>query len=231
MFKEIESDLLSMISPEPIERVAHMPNKEIAKTLEMIYGIKFEDIQRVYTRQTSDGTRITVICDCEDKDAFNDRVFINGTDCQLVIIPAKALDTGEANANRFTETILLYISRLLLESMYAYSDSTRTTTAENTYMIAIPVLACAITRKVYSGYALSKLIYSSLLKVLPPYENVTTEEGISSILDLFDEGLGVTELLDNSFICAIKPDDSKYPGIWAVYQQDKDEEEEETNND
>ena len=61
MFKEIENELMSIINEDPIERIAHIPNKAIAKTMDLIYNVKFEDIERVYTESLSKLIRMTVI--------------------------------------------------------------------------------------------------------------------------------------------------------------------------
>ena len=79
---------------------------------------------------------------------------------------------------------------------------------------AVPVITCAVMRKLYAGPTLAKVIYMSLTELIPMYKNTYTEEGINSVLDLFDEGLGISELLDSGFICSIPVDDKKYPGIW-----------------
>ena len=218
MFKEIEAELLSILSDEPIEKVAHMPTKEIAKTMELIFNIKFEDIERVYTENMNKFIRMVVIFNEEiDKHVTHDICPINGKVYHITFIPSCLLNKSENNAIALSRTIITYISirvGLLLDKYNGIKVSNKCI-LDMVEVQTVPIITCAIMRKLYGGPSLSKVIYMSLSELLDIYKKLYTEKGINTILDLFDEGLGVSELLDSGFICSIKPDDPKYPGIWC----------------
>ena len=219
MFKEIENELLSIINDDPIEKIAHMPTKDIAKTMDLIYKIKFEDIRRVYTSNIADINTITVIYHNDDKlEVDHDICMINGKVHYILFFPEVILNKNENNAIIFTKAIIAYIScktSIIFDIYDCMIRSIKENTLRLTIIQSIPVITCAIMRKIYSGPTLSKLIYMSLCDSINTYKSLYTEEGIDTILNLFDEGLGVDELLDNSFICSIRPDDKNYPGIWC----------------
>lgn len=219
MFKEIENELLSILSDETYEKIAHMPTIEIAKTMELIFKIKFEDIQRVYTESMINNiTRMTIVHNSNKVNKVaSDICPINGKIYYITLIPASALNKSESNAIELSRTIISYVSNrvILLTDLYKNILEGSNTFLYKTILQCIPIITCSVLRKLYSGPTLSKLIYMSLTELLNTYKNLYTEEGINTILDLFDEGLTVTELLDGGFICSIDPDDPKYPGIWC----------------
>ena len=219
MFKEIETELLSIISDDPIEKIAHIPTKEIAKTMELLYKIKFEDIQRVYSEKINNITRITVIYDAKDnKSVIQDLCPINGRIYYITFFPSSLLNKDENNAISLSKAIIIYVSSrlsLLIDEYENIIKKIEDNILDNTMLQAVPIITCAIIRKIYSGPALSKIIYNSLIESMPIYKTLYTEEGITTVLDLFDEGLGVSELLDSGFICSIPANDPKYPGIWC----------------
>lgn len=218
MFKEIENELLSIISDDTIEKIAHMPTKEIAKTMELLYKVEFENIQRVYTEDMGRIIRMTVMHNDSDKPTIDcDLCPINGKIYHITFLPVSLLNKSTDNAVNFSRALITYISSRvgliaeLNKDLIQYVDDNL---LHFTLLQAIPVLTCDILRKIYSGPTLSKLIYMSLTELMSLYKTLYTEEGVDTILSLFDEGLGVTELLDNGFICSIK-NNEKYPGIWC----------------
>lgn len=215
MFKEIEDELLSFLKNDTITKIAHMPTMDIAKTMDLLYNIKFENIQRVYTDNIAG--RMTVIVDINSINIVKDACLINGKPYYITFIPLSLLNTDESNAVALSNTIVTYVANRVLILMDEYKDMIDNSKSNNTlyltFVQSIPVIACSILRKIYSGPTLAKLIYMAITEI-NTYKNLYTEEGINSLLDLFDEGLGVTELLDNGFICSIKNDDKKYPGLW-----------------
>ena len=219
MFKEIESELLSIISNDTIEKIAHIPNKEIAKTMDLLYKVKFEDIQRVYTEKMNKFNRMTVIYDAKDNtDIDHDLCPINGEVYHITLFPASLLNKDENNSIALSRAIITYISCRISLIMDEYENIIKKVDDNLLYltiMQSIPIITCAIMRKLYSGPTLPKLIYMSLTELMPMYKSLYTEEGIETVLDIFDEGLGVDELLDNGFICSIPKDSTKYPGIWC----------------
>lgn len=229
MFKEIETELLSIISDDPIEKIAHMPTNEIAKTMDLIYGIKFDDIKRVYTNKISTINNITIIYHTKDKNYITqDLCPINGKVYYITFFPESLLNTNESNAITLSKAIITYISSrldIIFEGYENMMSKVHASTLEKTIMQSIPIITCAVMRKIYSGPSLPKVIYMTLTKLVSTYEAFYTEEGIETILDLMDEGLGVSELLDSAFICSIDPDNEKYPGIWCNNKEtDKEEE-------
>lgn len=216
MFKEIENELLSILNDDPIEKIAHMPTNEITKTMELLYNIKFEDIDRVYTECLGKIYRMVVIYNSKNKDIIdNDLCPINGKLYYILFLPSSLLNKSETNAIALSRTIISYIVNRI--NLYTH-DNIIECVKDNTFylvlMQSVPIITCAIMKKIYSGPSLRKLIYMSLSEI-KTYKELYTEEGIDTILDLLDEGLGVTELLDSGFICSIPPDDKKYPGIWC----------------
>lgn len=216
MFKEIETEFLSILSDDTIEKIAHMPTKEIAKTMELIYDIKFVDIERVYSENLDKITRMVIVYNSEkEKKITHDMCPIKGKVHEITFIPSSILDKGENNAIALSKAIINYIGiRVGLISSIYENFTTGTCLLNKVYAQAVPVITCAIMRKLYGGPSLSKVIYMSLTEMLDGYKELYSEEGINSVLNLFDEGLGISELLDSGFICSIKPDDKKYPGIW-----------------
>lgn len=219
MFKEIENELLSIISDDPIEKIAHMPTKEIAKTMDLIYNIKFDDISRVYHYKRNNMDTLVVIYDSKDTPTIDeDLCMINGKVYNLVFFPSHVLSKNETNAIILSQAVVAYVSLRVSVIMNEYDSIINRVTDNILYLTllqATPIITCAIMRKIYSGPTLPKVIYMALTALAPKYKTLYTEEGIETILDMFDEGLGVDELLDNSFICSIKADDKKYPGIWC----------------
>lgn len=218
MFKEIENELLSIISDDPIEKIAHMPTKEIAKTMELLFKIKFEDIKRVYSENANQFVKMTIIYDSEDKVIDHDLCPINGKVYHITFFPSSLLDKDENNAITLSRAIVNYVAErvsLISDQYEPIIESTGENLFQLVIMQSIPIITCAVMRKIYSGPSLSKVIYMSLTELLKEYKHIYTEEGINTILDLFDEGLGVTDLLDNGFICSIPVNDPKYPGIWG----------------
>lgn len=227
MFKEIETELLSIISDDSIERIVHMPSNEIAKTMDLIYGIKYDDIKRVYIDKVSTINNMTIIYDAKDKKSIDQDVcLINGKVYHITLFPESLLCKDENNAINLCKAIISYISSRVSVIFDGYENimgKISSNTLYKTTIQSIPIITCAIMRKIYSGTSLPKVIYMTLTDLIKSYRSLYTEEGIESILNLFDEGLGVSELLDSAFICSIKPDDKKYPGIWNGYDEDSDE--------
>ena len=215
MFKEIADELKSILSDDPIEKIAHIPTKELAKTLELLLKINFEDVERVYNEKCSNFIRHVVIYKSDEDKITRDICMVNGTIRNIICIPTKVLSTSENNAISLCKSIVTYtflkIDSIIDEYngiMNGHSVVTATTT------LAIPVIVCDVMRKLYSGASLPTIIYNSLIERLSHYKEAITVEGIQSILDLLDEDLTIEMLLDNSFIYAVK-DDPKYPGIWG----------------
>lgn len=212
MFKEIETQLLSIISDESIEKIIHRPSNEIAKSMELLYDIKFDDIERTYKEEHDCYNLITVVYTAEKDNITIGSCYINGKMNIFIFFPKHLLNKSESNAVTFMKSIKRYVDiRIKIitdeyENLYKINPESM---AVATLFQAVTILTCSIIRKVYSGASLAKTIYNSI-----EVQKYYTEEGISSILNLFDEGLGVEELLDNSFICAIQKDNKKYPGIW-----------------
>lgn len=218
MFKEIENEILSIISDDAIEKIAHMPSKEIAKTMELIYNVKFEDIERVYNSSLENINKMTVIYKNEKHNSLiSDMCFMNGKTYYITFFPSHLLNKDENNAITLSRSIIKYISNWLDLIMYTY-DGISKKVKDNIYDLiifqAIPILTCSIMRRIYNGPTLAKIIYMSLSEMIPVYKKSYSERGINSILNILDEDLSVEQLLDNSLICAIKPDDENYPGIW-----------------
>lgn len=228
MFKEIENELLSIISEESIDRIAHMPSREIAKTMELIFDIKFEDIERSYTEKiSSDLYRLVVIYTDEDKSRGIKQNLcpINGKVYHITLFPSYLLNKDENNAITLTTSIIHYVSiraALLLDQYSNIIDRIHASKLELTVFQSIPVIACAVIRKIYSGPTLSKVIYMTLCSSIDGYKDFHSEEGVNTILNLLDEGLGVEELLDSGFICSIPEDDDKYPGLWPNSERIKE---------
>ena len=224
MFKEIETELLSIISDDTIEQIAHMPTKEIAKTMELLYNIKFEDIKRVYKQPIDDITIMTIVYDANGKTSIDhDLCPINGKLYHITLFPESLLNKDENNAVMLSRAIITYTSCRVGLVINKYSNFMKYVEDNSLFLIAlqaIPVITCGIMRRIYSGPTLSKLIYMSLCELMDMYKTQYTEQGIDSVLSLFDEGLGVSELLDSGFICSIKVNDSKYPGIWSENTND-----------
>lgn len=222
MFKEIETELMSIISIDPIEKIAHTPTVEIAKTMELIYNIKFENISRVYTEALYNNVyRMSVITkDSRDK-ITKDICLINGKFYHILFIPEKLLNVDENNAIDLTNSIIDYVSFrvALLAQIYGNTDTYNTFT--KLIYIAIPVITCSVVRQIYSGASVPKIVCETLAKKHDAYGDY--QVGIDSILNLFYEGLNIEELLDNAFICAIKDNDKNYPGIWTQSNPDNEE--------
>lgn len=227
MFKEIETELMSIISTDPIEKIAHLITKDIAKTVELVYGINTERVEKVYTEEfDKDLCRATIVYhnDQDNADIGEDTCMINGKIYRMIFVPYSMIDVNNANAILLSKSIIKYITcrvELIMnkcEQLTLYSHNNKML-----HIIAqsVPVITCAVMRNIFNGTALSKLIYMSLCDIMDSYKTNSSEIGINSILNLFDEGLGVTELLDNGLICAIPHDDVKYPGIWGIEEETK----------
>lgn len=221
MFKEIEKELLSIISEDQIEKIAHMPTKEIAKTMDLIYHIKFEDIERVYYDNIDNSlSRMVVLykSNKENKNIGVDLCPINGKLYHITLFPVELLNKDENNAIILCKSIIKYISARLSVIKYNYEsliNHLEDNLLDLIFIQCYPVITCAIMRKIYSGPSLPKVICITLLEEIDKNNAIYNEVGINSILNIFDEGLGVDELLDNGFICSILPDDKTYPGIWG----------------
>lgn len=225
MFKEIETELMSIISADPIEKIAHAPTMEIAKTMELIYNIKFEDIKKVYTEALHNNThRMSVVINSSKNKITKDICLINGKLYHIFFIPEKLINVDENNAIDFTNSVIDYISYrvALLAQIYGNTDTYNSFT--KVIYVSIPIITCAIIRQIYSGASVPKIIHETLSKKHQVYCDYNI--GIDSVLNLFDEGLSVEDLLDNAFICAIKDNDKKYPGIWDRSDPDDEEVEE-----
>lgn len=229
MFKEVENELLSIISDDSIERIAHMPSKEIAKTMDLIYNIKFEDIERVYTEKINKITRMVVVYNTHDdtKLVSQDLCPINGKIYHITLFPSYLLSKDENNAITLGKAIIKYSSiriALLMDEYNYLMKNVKDNILDLVIIQSIPVITCAVLRKIYSGPSLPKVIHMILSELLPAYKVIGSEQGINSILNLFDEGLGVDELLDSGFICSIPIDNKEYPGIWGkVDGENKDD--------
>lgn len=219
MFKEIEKDILSMISDRHVEKIAHMPTTAIARTMEILYKIKYEEIERVYIDKSNNMAKLLVIHNSSISNSITtDLCPINGCMYHITTLSSSLIDKAQENAITFCETIIRYIAIRISLIMNEYSDILNIVNDNMFHLIllqAIPVLTCSTMRKVYSNNeSLIKLIHMSLNTVLTT--DTCGEEGIRSILNLLDEELGVEELLDNGFICSIPEDDTNYPGIWDI---------------
>lgn len=226
MFKEIETELLSIMSDDPIDKIAHTPSIEIAKTMELLYNIKFEHIQRVYTENMGKLIRMVVVYQSEDNKIIEpDLCPINGKLYHITFFPSALLDKSENNAITLTRAVIDYISLRLTLIIDYYKEITRKT-SYNLFSIiqfqAIPIITCAVIKKLYAGPNVPKIVYMTLTDTLGVYKKSYLEEGINSIFNILDEGLGVTELLDSGFICTIKRGDKNYPGIWGEEPEDDD---------
>ena len=225
MFKEIEKELLSIISDDSVEKIAHMPTTMIAKTMELIYNIKYEDIKRVYMSKRKNFIDMTIIYDSKNvREVIDDLCPINGEVYHITFFPEHTLNKDENNAITLSKAIITYVSCKISSIMHDY-DNILHKVDDNvlhlTFIQSVPIITCAILSKIYRGPSLAKIIYMSLTELLPSYKTLYTEEGINTILNLFEEGLGVSELLDSGFICSIKPDDEKYPGIWCNNKEEE----------
>ena len=210
MFTEIENELLHIISEDPMEKIAFPPTVEVAKMCQLIFKINVEDIERVYINERNDvfdiGT-ITVIVK-GDEDTFFNTTVMNGKIYTLAILYNGRLNKSETNAEKLCEVIANYcgirLSILLSKFQTPYGSN-----INSLLMLALPILVCSIIRRLYEGELLPKIISKSIQEF-----GSISEECISSIFKLLDEGLTVNDLLDNSAIIAIEPDDKNYPGIW-----------------
>lgn len=222
MFKEIENEFLSIASNDAMERVTHMPSKTIAKTLDLIYNIKFDDVERVYTEKIPNSgiDRVCVIYKNEDdkKLVGTDLVTIDGKVCHLTLIPTNVLNLGEHNAISLSKAVVTYVSSRIniLQSNY---ESMMNLVPNNIliliFMQSIPILTTSIMKKFYEGPMLPKVVYMTLCELLPVYKKLYSERGIETIIDILNEDVGVDKLLDDGVICSIPAHDKKYPGIWS----------------
>lgn len=226
MFKEIETELMSIMSENPIDKIAHAPSMEIAKTMDLLYNIKFEDIERVYTENMGSFIRMVVVHKSEnDKTIEPDLCPINGKIYHITFFPSGLLDKSENNAITLTKAVIKYVSlrvSLLMDHYQRLTDSVRNELLSTVFFQAIPVITSSVIRQIYAGPNIPKIIYMALLELIPTYKIMYSEEGINSIFNIFDEGLGISELLDSGFICTIKAEDKNYPGIWTVTKVVKD---------
>lgn len=220
MFKEIETELMSIMSENPIDKIAHAPSIEIAKTMDLLYNIKFEDIERVYTENMDGFIRMVVVHKSEDgKTIEPDLCPINGKIYYITFFPSGLLDKSENNAITLTEAVIKYVSlrvSLLMDHYKSLTENVRNDLLSTIFFQSIPVITSSVIRQIYAGPNIPKIIYMALSKLIPTYKAMYSEEGINSVFNIFDEGLGVTELLDSGFICTIKADDKNYPGIWTT---------------
>lgn len=215
MFKEIAEELMSILSDDPIQKIAHMPNKELAKTLELLFDIKFEDIERIYNTKFDNYIIHTVLYRGNDKIESN-KCFAHGLVRNIICIPISVLDKNENNAITICKAINVYTSLRVSSILTKYDQMIGANSIANeTCELAIPVITTYIMKKLYGGAALPTIIYNSLVDTIPAYAKKISVTGIESIMNLLDEDLSIELLLDNSFICAIKKDANKYPGIWS----------------
>lgn len=225
MFKEIENELMSIMSNDAIEKITHQPSLEIAKTMELLYDIRFESIQRVYLENMGRLMRMVVVYNSEDnKIKQPDLCPINGKLYHITFFPSGILDKSENNIINLTKAIIIYSSLRVSLLIDIYGDITEKTSnniLSKVYFQAVPVITCAVIRQLYAGENVPKIIYMTLCDTFPLYKDTYSEEGINSLFTLFDEGLTVNELLDNAFICAVKPNDKNYPGIWTSAKESK----------
>lgn len=227
MFKEIERELLSIISDERFELVASRPDATVGKTLEMIYDIKYEDQKRAYKTDVGNLTNLTIVYDAKDRKSIDfDLCPINGKVHHIIFFPESLLNKSEENAIMLTRAVITYISCRIALIMDEYERVIKRVDDDDnklylTILQAMPIITCSIMRRIYSGPSLPKIIYMSLTELIDTYKTLYTEEGIETILDLLiEEGLTVELLLDNGFICAIKYNNPKYPGIWGTTKED-----------
>lgn len=223
MFKEIQTELMSIISTEPIEKIAHMPSKDIAKTMEIIYNINFESIEKVYTEEIDNNTaRLVVVYRSKGvKSIAEDLCTINGKVYHITLIPYDIIN-ADADALTLCKTIIKYAAirvSLIIDKYSSLTAQIKDNTLDLITLQSIPIITCAVMREIYNGPTLSNAIYLALTEIVSTYKTVSSEQGINTILNLFDEGLGVDELLDSGFICSIPVDDQKYPGIWGTIKE------------
>lgn len=219
MFKEIENELMSIMREDPIEKITHAPSLEIAKTMELLYNIKFDSIQRTYTENMGSLNRLVVIYKSDDNKIIEpDLCPINGKLYHITFFPSGILDKSENNAINLTKAVVKYVSlrvSLLMEHYNQMTNKVKDNLLSLIFLQAIPVITCAVIRNIYSGQNIPKIVYMCLCDLIKAYKDSYSETGINTIFNILDEGLGVDELLDNGFICAIKVDDKNYPGIWS----------------
>ncbi len=176
MFKEIETEIMSIISTDPIDKIAHIPTKNIAKTMDLIYNIKFENIEKVYTESIGNINRMVVVYkDSSIDEVAQDICPINGKVYHITMIPSKVLDTTENNAITLIKSIIGYTSiRLgLLSEEYNITEKVKDNTFDLVKLQSIPVITCAIARKIYSGITLPKLIYMTLIDTIENYNSIS----------------------------------------------------------
>lgn len=218
MFKEIETELMSIMSENPIDKIAHAPSIEIAKTMDLLYNIKFEDIERVYTENMDNFVRMVVVHKAENnKTVEPDLCPINGKIYHITFFPSGLLDKSENNAITLTQAVIKYVSMRVSLLMDQYENLTKMVKNDLLKLVffqSVPVITCSVIRQIYSGPNIPKIVYMTLSELIPTYKETYSEEGINTIFNIFDEGLGITELLDSGFICTIKSKDKNYPGIW-----------------
>lgn len=234
MFKEIEKEALSIINNEPIVKIAHQPSKNIINAMEAHYDIKQSDIQRSYIEDIGYINRLVVLFDSDKNVVSEDIIPIEGKVHHVTLFPNDLLNKNEDNATNLSKAIVSYLSiriSLLRDKYRNLMNKMPENLLNYVFLQSVPVLTCSIMRVIYSGATLPELIYNALLEVNPKYEDVTTVQGINSILNLFDEGLGVHELLNNGLICEIPADDEKYPGIWVTVEEENTVENEENSDD
>lgn len=224
MFKEISTELLSILSEDPIEKIAHLPTKDIAKTLELLFDIRFENVERVYNENIGNSVRHTVIYKSDKNEIKNNTCMINGKPHHFICISTNTLDKNEHNAIEICNCIVLYtiLRTAIIKNDYDFIIN-NTSIAEKTRVMSIPVITCDTMRKLYGGAALPTIIYNCLIEKLPAFKKQLSVKGVESILNLLEEDLSIEILLDNSFICAISNNDENYPGIWGEIKNDNDD--------
>lgn len=231
MFKEIETELMSIISKEAIDKITHLPSKEIAKAMELIFNINFNDIEKTYSESIDDNMVRTVVVyrnKTDKKDINQDLCMINGKIHHITLIPNDLIDVNDANAVVLCKSIIRYVSiriALLMDLNKNISKQVFNNTLDLIFLQSIPIITCSVMKNIFDGPSLHKVIYMGLCEEINTYKKVSSETGINTILNLFDEGLGIDELLDNGFICAIPINDEKYPGIWCENKQSENKEE------
>jgi hypothetical protein len=212
MFTEIENELLHIISEDPKEKVAYFPNnKAICKLVEALCEINSEDVERMYITgpdNTLNVGNITLIVR-GNEDTFFNTLVVNGVPYKVIIIYTARLNKEESSAEKICDVISNYTGiriTTLLEKYVTRYDST----INQLMSKGLPVIVCSIMRKLYQGELLPKIVSKSLQE----FGGIISEECITSIFKLLDDGFTVFDLLDNSLICSIHADDKNYPGIW-----------------
>lgn len=223
MFKEIYDEFLSIVDNDAISKISNTVTVPVARTLEMVFNIKFDDIVKVHQFEENNCVRTVVIYRDNDPEAGNNACMIEGKLHFLFFIPESAIQQSPDNIMNFCKTVFRYIlfRQVYLENCNNYKFTLETVFGNILYIYSIPVIANEIMRHFFSGEKLPEILYSTLCELLPHYNESFEEEGFRSLSKLLDEGIGIKELLDDSMIFAVTKD-RQYPGICWEYEEEEE---------